>query len=291
MRTLDELLYYCEEPEPVGAILLTGEWGCGKTYLIDNDLKDALENKAHIIRISLFGIASIEGIHMAVKQAWISEYNKGKNWDAVAKKVQKGKEIAGKLDFLPEWFRGIATTDWFSFVEIKNMIEEKPVILVFDDLERCCLETVDILGAINEYCENQKFHTIIIANQEKMRGSKQITAVPVEVEIDTVKNEDDNVFDVEMAIITAEAYAKGNNFDKHQFSYYFNKMWKGNIISPDIRVEESLVGFRKLQELLKEQKENLQKNEKVFAVKHTEEFIKYLNEIIEKLNGNLLQAE
>jgi hypothetical protein len=68
-------------------------------------------------------------------------------------------------------------------------------------------------------------------------------------------------------------------------------MWKGNIISPDIRVEESLVGFRKLQELLKEQKENLQKNEKVFAVKHTEKFIKYLNEIIEKLNGNLLQAE
>lgn len=57
-------------------------------------------------------------------------------------------------------------------------------------MERCCLETVDILGAINEYCENQKFHTIIIANQEKMRGSKQITAVPIEVEIDTVKNED-----------------------------------------------------------------------------------------------------
>ena len=99
MRTLDELLYYCEEPEPVGAILLTGEWGCGKTYLIDNDLKDALENKAHIIRISLFGIASIEGIHMAVKQAWISEYNKGKNWDAVAKKVQKGKDITSKLEF------------------------------------------------------------------------------------------------------------------------------------------------------------------------------------------------
>ena len=48
MRTLDELLYYCEEPEPVGAILLTGEWGCGKTYLIDNDLKDALENNVNL---------------------------------------------------------------------------------------------------------------------------------------------------------------------------------------------------------------------------------------------------
>ena len=36
MNTLEELLYYCKEPEPVGAVLLTGEWGCGKTYLIDN---------------------------------------------------------------------------------------------------------------------------------------------------------------------------------------------------------------------------------------------------------------
>lgn len=36
MNTLEELIYYCKEPEPVGALLLNGEWGCGKTYLIDN---------------------------------------------------------------------------------------------------------------------------------------------------------------------------------------------------------------------------------------------------------------
>ena len=64
-------------------------------------------------------------------------------------KSEMGKKIAGKLDFLPEWIRGIATTDWLSFVEIKNVIEEKHVVLVFDDLERCCLDTVDALGAIN----------------------------------------------------------------------------------------------------------------------------------------------
>ena len=56
MKTLDELIYYCEEPEPVGAVLLTGEWGCGKTYLIDNELKVALKDKVRLIRISLFGI-------------------------------------------------------------------------------------------------------------------------------------------------------------------------------------------------------------------------------------------
>lgn len=38
-------MYYCEQPEPVGAVLLTGERGCGKTYLIDNGLKRGLEKK------------------------------------------------------------------------------------------------------------------------------------------------------------------------------------------------------------------------------------------------------
>ena len=102
-----------------------------------------------------------------------------------------GKKIAGKLDFLPEWIRGIATTDWLSFVEIKNVIEEKHVVLVFDDLERCCLDTVDALGAINDYCENQKFHTIIVANQDKMGISTETSATPIEFEIDTFENGDD----------------------------------------------------------------------------------------------------
>lgn len=191
MKTLEELLYYCEEPEPVGAVLLTGEWGCGKTYLIDNELKASLKDKACLIRISLFGITTIDGIHMAVKQAWISEYNRDKKWKSVAEKAQQGKEFVGKLEFLPEWVRGIATTDWQAFIEITNTIEEKPVILVFDDLERCCLDTVDVLGAINDYCENHKFHTIIVANQDKMRSSAETVAVPIEFEIDTYENKDD----------------------------------------------------------------------------------------------------
>ena len=33
MKTIDELMYYCEEPEPVGAVLLTGEWDVEKHIL------------------------------------------------------------------------------------------------------------------------------------------------------------------------------------------------------------------------------------------------------------------
>lgn len=44
VSTLQELARYCNEEKHLGALLLTGEWGCGKTYLIDNDLAEALRD-------------------------------------------------------------------------------------------------------------------------------------------------------------------------------------------------------------------------------------------------------
>jgi hypothetical protein len=32
MSTLSELVHYCKEPDPVGALLLTGEWECSQEY-------------------------------------------------------------------------------------------------------------------------------------------------------------------------------------------------------------------------------------------------------------------
>lgn len=42
MGTLQELIRYCSEESHLGALLLTGEWGCGKTYLIEKELAEAL---------------------------------------------------------------------------------------------------------------------------------------------------------------------------------------------------------------------------------------------------------
>ena len=63
MNTLDELVYYCNETEPVGALMLTGEWGCGKTYQLEHQLKEALANTHILVRVSLFGIGSIDTLY------------------------------------------------------------------------------------------------------------------------------------------------------------------------------------------------------------------------------------
>ena len=66
MNILEELKYYCEEPKPVGALMITGEWGCGKTYLLNNMLTDELKDTHIILRVSLFGMESIEEIRTEV---------------------------------------------------------------------------------------------------------------------------------------------------------------------------------------------------------------------------------
>lgn len=176
MNTIKELSYYCKQDNPVGAFLLKGEWGCGKTYLIDKTLKDELKSTHIIIRVSLFGISSIDELHHAVKMNWIDQIGG----------VETGKKKINSIfkfldhfkDVIPEgpWkglAGGLLAIDFMSFVKVKTIIDNKKVVLVFDDLERSQLRTVEILGVINEYCENQGFNVIILADEEKLKKEEQ----------------------------------------------------------------------------------------------------------------------
>ena len=176
MNIVDELSYYCNQDNPVGALLLKGEWGCGKTHLIEKPLRKKLEKTHIIIRVSLFGIASIEELHHAVKIGWIDQIGG----------IETGKrKLNGFFKFLDHFkeaapegpWRGLAggllAIDFMSFVKVKNTSGNKKVVLVFDDLERSRLNSIEILGAINEYCENQRFNVIIVADEERLKTEEQ----------------------------------------------------------------------------------------------------------------------
>ena len=171
MSSISELEYYCKTDNPVGALLLTGEWGCGKTYLIENELPNKIDDNCVIIRISLFGIPTIEELHKAVKQAWI--HAKGGLLDK-ASGLGKFKGFIEKVsslipnDAAKGAIEAALSFNLFDFIKIENNIDGKKVILVFDDLERSKLSIQEKLGAINEYCENQHFNVILVADEEKL---------------------------------------------------------------------------------------------------------------------------
>lgn len=204
MSTLSELEYYCREENSFGALMFTGEWGCGKTYLIEHELADRLGEGYIIIRISLFGESSVDSINRKVQKAYFQEVmlNMGGNveelvkvvpgvtdekasqiGDGINKVAGKFEDISDKLNkskfgkfvhFASEMAKKIPGADKIlalnpsECIPIEASISDKKVILVFDDLERSTLDEVAVLGCINEYCENKHIKTIIVANEEKI---------------------------------------------------------------------------------------------------------------------------
>ena len=73
MDAKQEIIDYIETKEIPGALLLTGEWGCGKTYLIKeiaNEYKENKENKEFVfVIVSLFGVESVSELQEKVKKA------------------------------------------------------------------------------------------------------------------------------------------------------------------------------------------------------------------------------
>ena len=202
MSTLDELLYYCKEENSFGALMLTGRWGCGKTYLIEHGLSEQLGDLYIVLRLSLFGVSSIEEINSKVKKAYfdsmmlnVESYfepehtdsnGKGKSWlpHLLGKATEKATSVTTNNKGV-KWFTFIRDLAQFipgaekvlsinpsDYITVENKIGKKIVILVFDDLERNSLDEIDVLGCINEYCENNQFKTIIVANEEKIQKSK-----------------------------------------------------------------------------------------------------------------------
>jgi len=180
MSTLSELIHYCNEEDPIGALLLTGEWGCGKTYLIENDLTKALEHTHIIVKVSLFGITDASVLRNTIRQRWFEACT------PILSKLRKAKEKSG--GFLTAFntalhavnpLAGSAADVMVSMnmldilplkaeIEDPKTLEKKRVVLVYDDLERVKMDPVELLGMVNDFCENQKFNTILVSGSDEM---------------------------------------------------------------------------------------------------------------------------
>jgi predicted KAP-like P-loop ATPase len=75
------LNYYIEEvDQPEYAVLLSGKWGSGKTFFI-NQITEKYQTEKNIVKVSLFGLTSKEDIHKKVllklsNALWIELFSK-----------------------------------------------------------------------------------------------------------------------------------------------------------------------------------------------------------------------
>nr|WP_314560224.1 P-loop NTPase fold protein [uncultured Capnocytophaga sp.] len=149
------------------ALLITGEWGVGKTYFFDNTLSKKIEEisikeneniKYKPIRVSLSGVTSIDDIERRIVAELYPKLNKGLNW---------GKGIFKLLLSVPkikEYIPEIPNSDVIGS-------ETDNLVICFDDLERKShtFSISSLIGYINDFTENNNLKVIIIGNTDKIK--------------------------------------------------------------------------------------------------------------------------
>lgn len=168
MNMCEEVKEFCHQKNTAGALLITGNWGCGKTYFINKEIcEDSnIKKEFTIIKISLFGIQTTEQFNATLKKEYIRvRYASSLSQDSQNKIIEGFKGIQKAITQFAPATKFIFSVDWSTFVSIESF-DKKKILLIFDDLERCKLDIPVIFGLLNDYIENQHFKTIIIANEE-----------------------------------------------------------------------------------------------------------------------------
>ncbi len=153
--------YYIKLKSPGYAVLITGEWGAGKTFQVENSIPKEIQ-----CHISLFGMNSTSEIYASV----YAKMFPGKN---IVKKAA-GMAKDSSAEFQGITFGAGAIVGSVLDAMIKEKVDESKVI-IFDDLERCKLSNEEILGAINKYVEHHKSRVIVLAHDEKTEIDFNVT--------------------------------------------------------------------------------------------------------------------
>lgn len=170
------------------AIMINGEWGCGKTHYIEHEFKELVASikapssilaKASKKTKGWFGkVSTTEESNRFYRPAFISLYG-----------LSSAEDFYQRVFFgINNWadngvirLLGVGISKVANFFSIEaDKGDTKTItyvdtdrVLVFDDLERICEDKItikEVLGLINSYSEHDKRKVIIVCNEDAFVG-------------------------------------------------------------------------------------------------------------------------
>lgn len=159
--------HYLEEDKTHTAIMLTGEWGSGKTYYVENVLAPFLKkdnDKNGCIIISLYGLENIsdisKSIYMELRMKALEKKSEVKaTGKLIAKTIVKGAAGIFGIDI------NMSENDLQSLYSSIDLSEK---LLIFEDLERSNIELTKLLGYINNLVERDGVKVLLVANENEI---------------------------------------------------------------------------------------------------------------------------
>lgn len=162
------ILHYLKEDRTKSAIMLTADWGTGKSYYIQNELIPFLgkeENGSYsCIVVSLYGLKSVE-------------------------EISKSLYLESRMKFLPKGSEGFETGKFavktvvkgitsFLGVDLSKTEEElqdlyqsvdlSGKLIILEDIERSGINILEVLGYINNLVEQDEVKVLLVANEDEI---------------------------------------------------------------------------------------------------------------------------
>ncbi len=190
---LDGIRNYLSK-ESTGALMVSGEWGCGKTYHIEKVIIPTLRQEGwYPVKVSLFGIESVNEIPLRIADNYKQvESDKGERTEKeknksrlcgwgkkmVRKVVAKGAQLASSISWL-ERYVDVKTLVGNNSGLLYKLIPTENTVIILDDIERV-IDTIDVhtlLGVINNLVEQRGYKVIVIANNSYMQQKDEAKLV------------------------------------------------------------------------------------------------------------------
>lgn len=168
---IESILDYVRSDYTDYAIMINGEWGSGKTYFWNNQVKKKIESlklngkRFTTIYMSLYGISNLEEISKKIFM---------ETSQLMDRNLRKYMNANGQTT-IPEYAKnGIDMANFFGNssnggkLDYEEFFSTDDKVLCFDDLERANVDVIDILGYINNFVEHDHIKTIIICNEKEL---------------------------------------------------------------------------------------------------------------------------
>ena len=147
------------------ALLLDGDWGSGKSYYVDTYVKERLKNDGiKCVKVSLYGITEISQIGVQI-YTQLRSIRVFKNEAALTASIVASHVLGSLMAKHGMSLTGISDDE---YNELLNSMDLKNTLLVFDDVERCKIDIIEVLAYVNNLCEQGKTKVLVVANEKAL---------------------------------------------------------------------------------------------------------------------------
>lgn len=175
------ILSYLTERGTDYAIMISGEWGSGKSYFVRNELRPAVEAElrgARLLHVSLNGIQQLDEIYQKILVELIGESGSKARIGFGLLKVMLDLEV--EVPYIKLNTKKIANVlKNTSLVIAKESSASPDLVLCFDDLERIAgdLNQKAVLGYIHSnFIETKSMKVILVCDENKI-GSDDFSKI------------------------------------------------------------------------------------------------------------------